>query len=240
MVLTCEFSVRTGQCDADWAVLIVEMSWLRILRGCFTSRFRNRDFGLDCDLRGVLEAGPASAGYLPGSSCALVLISAWCGLRWGEVIELRRKDIGAGCESISVSRAVTHRGSCRIDTTKSGKARSVVVPPHIRTAIKAHLDSFVEQDDSALLFTTERNACHLNETTFRRSAFLPALKSIGHEGVHIHDLRHYAGTQAARVGNLVESMNRLGHSTAKASLIYQSMVSGRDAELAVALSKLAE
>ena len=44
---------------------------------------------------------------------------------------------------------------------------------------------------------------------------------------------------SARVGNLVETMNRLGHSTAKASLIYQQMVSGRDAELADALSKLA-
>ena len=53
------------------------------------------------------------------------------------------------------------------------------MPPHIQADIKAHLDSFVMPDDSALLFTTVRDACHLNETTFRRSAFLPALKSLG-------------------------------------------------------------
>ena len=94
-------------------------------------------------------------------------------------------------------------------------------------------------DDSALLFTTTKNACHLNETTFRRSAFLPALKAIGREGVRIHDLRHFAGTMSARVGNLVETMQRLGHSTPKASLIYQQMVNGRDAELADQLSALA-
>ena len=41
----------------------------------------------------------------------------------------------------------------------------------------------------------------------------------------IHDLRHFASTMSARVGNLVETMQRLGHSTAKASLIYQ----GREA-----------
>ena len=116
----------------------------------------------------------------------------------------------------------------------------MVVPPHIRADIKAHLDTFVMPDDSALLFTTIKNACHLNETTFRRSAFLPALKTIGREGVRIHDLRHYAGTMSARVGNLVETMNRLGHSTPKASLVYQSMVNGRDAEVADQLSALAQ
>jgi hypothetical protein len=35
-------------------------------------------------------------------------------------------------------------------------------------------------------------------------------------------------------------MDRLGHSTAKASLRYQSIAAGRDAEVAAALSKLAE
>jgi integrase len=65
------------------------------------------------------------------------------------------------------------------------------------------------------------------------------LKSIGREGVRVHDLRHFCGTQTARVGNLVETMSRLGHSTVQASLIYQQVVSGRDAAVADALSKLA-
>jgi integrase len=170
---------------------------------------------------------------------ALILIAAWCGLRWGETIELRRKDIGSGCEIISVARAASHRGACRIDTTKSGKARNVIVPPHIRADIKNHLDVFVSSDPESLVFPTTRNGCHINDSVFMRSAFRPALKSIGREGVRIHDLRHFAGSQAARVGNLVEVMNRLGHSTVKASLIYQQMVNGRDAELADQLSALA-
>jgi integrase len=57
--------------------------------------------------------------------------------------------------------------------------------------------------------------------------------------MRIHDLRHFAGTQAARVGNLPETMARLGHSTPKASLIYQGIASGRAEEVAAALSKLA-
>ena len=87
----------------------------------------------------------------------------------------------------------------------------MVVPPHIRADIKAHLDSHVESGSDALLFTTQRDACHLNDSVFMRSAFKPALKSIGREGVRIHDRRHFAGTMSARVGNLVETMNRLGH-----------------------------
>ena len=37
----------------------------------------------------------------------LVLLSAWCGLRYGEVSELRRKDFDPNCEVVSVGRGVT-------------------------------------------------------------------------------------------------------------------------------------
>jgi integrase len=170
----------------------------------------------------------------------LVLISAWCGLRWGEVTELRRKDIGEGAEIITVSRGVTHRdGVCRVDTPKSGNGRAVVVPPHIRADIEQHLEAYIGKDADALLFSPPRGGCHLNDKTFRHH-FTPALEAIGRDGVRIHDLRHFAGTQTARVGNLVETMGRLGHSTVGASLRYQQIVSGRDAAVAEALSKLAE
>jgi integrase len=179
------------------------------------------------------------ADAVPDRSRAMILISAWCGLRWGEVTELRRRDIGAGCEIIAVQRAVTrNEDGMNVDTTKSGKARTVVVPPHIRADIKHHLDTHTPKADDALLFpNTEGN--HLNDTVFRRHVFRPALKAIGQEGVRVHDLRHFAGTQTARVANLPESMARLGHSTVQASLIYQGVVSTRDAEIAAALSVLA-
>jgi integrase len=167
-----------------------------------------------------------------------VLVAAWCGLRFGEMIELRRSDISDTCEVIVVSRAVTHRDGCRIDTTKSGKGRAVVVPPHIRADLKHHLDVHVSPSPDALVFPALRDGCHLNDSVFAKH-FAPACAAIGRAGVRIHDLRHFAGTQTARVGNLVETMGRLGHSTVKASLIYQGVVSGRDAEIAQALSALA-
>lgn len=182
---------------------------------------------------------------------ALVLISAWCGLRFGEVTELRRKDIrfidanGDGIVPgiLAVERGVTHRNDgegdrCRIDTPKSGRTRNVPIPPHIRADIQTHLDTFVESDPESLLFVPARGGCHVSDRVVR-AAFVPACKAAGRDGVRLHDLRHFAGHQTARVVNLPETMARLGHSTQAASLRYQGQVSGRAAEIAEALSALA-
>ena len=113
-----------------------------------------------------------------------------------------------------------------------------MVPPHIRGDLAHHMRTHVAPDPEALLFPPARGGCHLNDKVFREY-FNDALKSIGREQIRVHDPRHFCGTQTARVGNLVETMGRLGHSTVQASLIYQQIVSGRDAAVAEALSKLA-
>lgn len=177
------------------------------------------------------------ADAMPDEYRALVLVSAWCGLRWGEVTELRRKDVSA--DVISVARGVTHRdGQCHVDTPKSGRIHAVVMPPHIRDDVAAHLARFTGADSEALVFGGGRS-CHLSAMTFRRH-FNQALTAIGHEHIRIHDLRHFAGTQTARVGSLKETMDRLGHSTVAASLRYQGLASGRDVAVAEALSELAK
>src|ERR1700757_649883 len=129
---------------------------------------------------------------------ALVLISAWCGLRWGEMTELRRKDVGKDGLVLTISRGATHQGGCKIDTPKSGKARTVVVPPHIRQDVLDHLDLDTGKDKESLLFAPAQGGCHLADTTFRPH-FGAALEKIGRQGVRVHDLRHFAGTQTARV-----------------------------------------
>lgn len=144
------------------------------------------------------------------------------------------------CTVITVARSVTHRGGCQIeDSDKAHRVRTSIVPPHVVADLAEHLAHRVADDPGALLFTADR-ACHFNERTMR-DKFAKALAAVGiTKNVRIHDLRHFAGTQAARVGTLVETMQRLGHSTAKASLIYQQVASGRDRELAEQLSALAK
>jgi integrase len=178
-----------------------------------------------------------------------VLISAWCGLRFGEATELRRKDIHdtTGDEftpyTISVKRAVVHRKSddgkrCRITTPKSGRTRRIIIPPHIRAVIGEHLDRFVDADPETLLFWPARGGCHIDGRVVRE-AFRQACHAANISGMRLHDLRHFAGTTTAQVSNLVETMERLGHSTAAASLRYQGQMSGRALEIAEALSALA-
>jgi integrase len=172
---------------------------------------------------------------------ALVLLSAWCGLRWGEVAELKRSDIvlaDGEPQVVRISRAFAHRNGCIVDTTKTAKPRAVVIPSHIRADVKHHLDRYVLKEADAQLFTAPKS-CHYSDRLARES-LKNAAKTVGAANIRLHDLRHFAGTQAARVGNLVETMQRLGHSTVKASLIYQSVVSGRDAEIAAGLSELAK
>ena len=48
-------------------------------------------------------------------------------------------------ETIHVLRAATHRKGCDIDIPTSGKGRTVVVPPHIRDDLKAHLEHYVDK-----------------------------------------------------------------------------------------------
>jgi integrase len=168
---------------------------------------------------------------------ALVLVLGWLGPRWGEAIELRRGDFGDDCSTVTIARAATHRGQCRVGTPKSARGRSLVVPPHIREGIAEHMASHVAKDATALVFPALNDACHLNDSVFARHMG-KALTTLGHSTIRIHDLRHTAATNAARVSNLVETMNYLGHSTVAASLRYQAIVTGRDQEIAEALSKL--
>lgn len=186
----------------------------------------------------VPEVNKLALALKPDRLAALIYVAAWCGCRWGELIELRRKDVSADASIITVARGATHRnGQCFIDSPKSGKGRTVTVPPHVQPILLTHLAAHVADDPEALLFPAAKGGCHLNDRVFR-DYFTAAAKAIGREGLSVHQLRHFAGTQAARVGNLVETMARLGHSTPRASLIYTQMVNGRDAEIAAALSAM--
>lgn len=169
---------------------------------------------------------------------ALVLLAGWCGLRYGEVSELRRKDFNFDCSVVSVSRAVTHRqGQCLIGTTKTGEQERVVtIPPHIRDDVKAHLKQHTAKGDDALLFTPARGGCHLNDRVFNKDVFQRAAKAIGRDDLSAHDLRRFAGSKNAQVATLTENMARLGHKTVDAALRYQHSQDGRDAIVAANLS----
>lgn len=182
----------------------------------------------------------ALAAAMPARWRTSVLLMGWCGLRRGELFELRRGDVDLDAGTIAVSRAVTYRdGEFRVDTPKTtAGVRTVVVPPHIRPALKTHLSRHTGRHNDALLFSTADGG-HVGEWDYRK-VFNPARAKIGKPELRVHDLRHAGAVLAAQSGATVaELMHRIGHTTPSMALKYQHVAAGRDAEIAARMSRLA-
>ncbi|MGB5796881.1 MAG: site-specific integrase [Mycolicibacter algericus] len=180
------------------------------------------------------------AAKMPTELRASVILAAWCGLRWGETSELRRKDIPADCSVLRIRRAVTYRsGKFYVGEPKTAAGvRDVAVPPHIRPVLKAHLKNHVGKDGEALLFPDDGGG-HLRADLYR-VPWEKARAAIGKPNLRVHDLRHVGAVLAAQSGaTTAELMHRLGHTTAVMALRYQHVAEGRDAEIAERLSRLA-
>ncbi|HET6191477.1 MAG TPA: tyrosine-type recombinase/integrase [Trebonia sp.] len=68
-----------------------------------------------------------------------------------------------------------------------------------------------------------------------------ALKAAGLEGVHLHNLRHTGNQLSADAGaNLRELMERMGHDSTRAALIYLHTTAGRQRAIADQMGKNAK
>jgi integrase len=199
--------------------------------------------------RRVHKIRPATLGELeaitkamPDAYQAFVLMAAWLAMRYGELTELRRKDVDLGDEVVRVRRAVVRvDDEFRVTTPKSdASARDISVPPHLVPAIEDHLRKHVRPGREALLFPSVGDPDrHLAPSALYRM-FYKARNAAGRPDMRFHDLRHTGAVLAASTGaTLAELMQRLGHSTAGAALRYQHAAHGRDREIAALLSKLA-
>lgn len=177
---------------------------------------------------------------MPDRYQSMTLLAAWCGLRFGELIELRRKDIDTKTGVIRVRRgAVRVNGEMVVGTPKSHAGiRDVAVPPHLMPALKAHLKNHAQWGKDGLLFPAVHGG-HLGTNTLWK-LFARARKEAGRDDLRWHDLRHTGAVLAAQTGaTLAELMSRLGHSTPGAALRYQHAAQGRDAVIAAKLSEIA-
>lgn len=189
------------------------------------------------------EQVQAIADAMPSAKYkTMVLIAAWCGLRFGELTELRRFDVlmdGDLPVVIAVRRAVVRvEGRFEVGTPKSDAGvREVVIPPHIRDDLADYLKTIPAGAD-VLLFPGSRNGSHMAPSSLYKP-FYRVREALGLESLRWHDLRHFSGTTAAQTGaTLAEIMGRLGHSTSQAAMRYQHAASGRDEEIAAAMSNV--
>jgi integrase len=171
---------------------------------------------------------------------ALVTVSAWCGLRRGECLALRRSDFDPLHKTLRVERSMNQL----IDETlvvgppkTEAGLRSVAIPPHIIPDLMDHLDRFVDGEPGSLFFTGEKGGPVRPHVL--QKAWTKARSSVAIEA-HLHDLRHAGNTWAAATGaSTKELMVCMSHANAAAALRYQHATADRDQAIARALPELA-
>jgi integrase len=171
----------------------------------------------------------------------LVLLAVFCSLRWGELAALPHYcvDTGAGVISVRASVVELARGPLVTGPTKSAAGnRDVTIPAFLLPDVIAHLDDFTAADPRALVFTGPKGA-QLRRSNFTRP-WKKATDAAGLSGFHFHDLRHTGNTLAGEAGaTLRELMDRMGHASTRAALIYQHRTTHRDKLIADEISKRA-
>lgn len=183
----------------------------------------------------------AAVTATPARYKLMVLLAAWCALRFGELAELRRSDVNTKKGVLHVRRAVARaEGQTIVKKPKSeAGVRDVAVPPHLLPMLREHLLQHAEPGKDGLLFPA-RHGGQLAPSTLAR-VWYPAREKAGRPDLRFHDLRHTGAVLAASTGaTLAELMARLGHSTPAAALRYQHAAQGRDMAIAKALSALVE
>lgn len=174
---------------------------------------------------------------------ALVLLAAFGGLRRGEMLGLRRRNVDLEAGSVSIeSQVVILADEGRRETapkTHAGR-RTVALPAVVVAALTEHLQRYSEPGPDGFVFTGEKGRPLVSASLY--PAFNAAKEAAGvDKAVTLHDLRHTAGTLAAWTGATTkELMARLGHSSSRAALRYQHAAEARDRDIADRLDALVE
>lgn len=158
----------------------------------------------------------ATMAEAAGGWSTLVLLLAYCGLRWGEAVGLRVADLDMLRRRVNVVRnAVQVGASIEVGTPKSDKPRSIPIPAFLVEELAAHC---VGKPRDALVFPGP-DGDFLRRPNSERGWFRSAARKAGAEELTPHDLRHTAASLAVSAGANVKAVQRmLGHESAALTL----------------------
>jgi len=166
----------------------------------------------------------AAASEIDG---AIFLTAAFTGLRRGELLGLRWRDVDFDASTIRV-RASYAAG--KLTTPKSGKVRAVPMAPDVASALArvGQRDRFTGEDD--FVFAGE-GGLPLNGDALS-SRYERALKAAGLRRLRFHDLRHTFGTRMIREADIRRVQEWMGHADIQTTMKYLHYESRKeDAEL---------
>jgi integrase len=146
---------------------------------------------------------------------AIFLTAALTGLRMGELIALRWRDVDFEAQAVRVraSYSVGH-----LTTPKSGRVRSVPLAPDVARAMArlGRRQSMTADDD--LVFVGERSG-FVDGSALRRR-YKAALKRAGLRPLRFHDLRHTFGTRMIAKADIRLVQHWMGHADIQTTMKY--------------------
>lgn len=172
-----------------------------------------------------------------------VLLAAWCALRQGEILALRRGSF-SGLDSedptVTIDRQILQKTG-EVGPTKNGDPRTISIPKTVAQAVSEHLDAYCQTGDDAWLFPRlDSPGTPLHHNTLRH-AWDHARQAAKMGGFKFHDLRHTGLTQFARQGaTYAELLHRGGHRDIQVALRYQHWSMERDRELTARMENLVQ
>lgn len=149
-----------------------------------------------------------------GQYAPVVLVMAYCGLRWGEMAALRTKDIDLARRRLRVEQNAVEVGhKFIVGTPKSHERRTVPFPQLLEASLR---EACKDKSPTALVFPApDGNFMHNNT----RGWFAGAVARSGVPRLTPHDLRHTAASLAISAGANVKAVQRmLGHASAAMTL----------------------
>lgn len=185
------------------------------------------------------------ASKVPARYRALILVGGVLGLRWGESVGLRVRDVDFLRRTITIAQTVEETsGHLRIvpEAKSNAGLRTLSAPAFVIDEIAAHLATYRQAaagDDKALVFVGPRGG--VLRRRFGERIFAPAVRRVGLDPtLTFHGLRHAAVTSMVELGVHPRVMQgRAGHATAKLTMeLYAHVPEEADRQAADALGRL--
>ena len=146
---------------------------------------------------------------------ALLLTAAFTGLRMGELLALRWRDVDFAASAVRV-RASYYAG--HLTTPKSGKVRTVPLAPDVASALAqlGRRRDWVGDDD---LVFAGAGGDYLDGSALRRR-YKDALARAGLRPLRFHDLRHTFGTRMIAKADIRRVQEWMGHADVQTTMRY--------------------
>jgi integrase len=170
------------------------------------------------ELEALLAAVDISKKPFGATDRTIFLTAAMTGMRQGELLALRWRDVDWRAQKIRVRRNYV-RGYWGTPKSRSGE-RSVPLATRVATELKRHFERsrFCAEDD--LVFPHPETGAVLAHGSLLERLRSP-LRAAGVRPIRFHDLRHTFGTRMAAAGVPMRSLQEwMGHRDYRTTLIY--------------------